>query len=393
MHQYPTPPASARARQVQGCVFEDKPWEKPDAKPFVRIEKVSKSFGGFEAVHELSLDIYKGEFFTLLGGSGCGKSTLLRMLAGLEQPTSGRIIIDGEDMTATPPYARPVNMMFQSYALFPHMSVAGNIAYGLKQEKLSKGEIADRVAEALALVQLSDFAKRKPDQLSGGQRQRVALARCLVKRPKLLLLDEPLAALDKNLRERTQFELARIQDQVGITFILVTHDQQEAISLSSRIAVMDAGEIVQVGTPQTIYEYPENRFVANFVGSVNMFEGRVVEDEADHVVIASEEAGCNILINHGISCPPNARLWVGIRPEKLVLSAEKPKDGGYNAAHGMIEDVAYMGASSLFQVKLDSGKLIHLSRPIRFREAEESFTWDQEVWVSWHPSSAVALLS
>ncbi|MFZ5609820.1 MAG: ABC transporter ATP-binding protein [Pseudomonadota bacterium] len=386
-------PSLLRSRQGDACVFVTKPWEQPDARPFVRVERVSKAFGATMAVRDLSLDIHQGEFFTLLGGSGCGKSTLLRMLAGLERPTAGRIIIDGEDMTQTPPYARPVNMMFQSYALFPHMSVAANIAYGLRQEGLGRREIKERVSQALALVQLSDFAKRRPEQLSGGQRQRVALARCLVKRPKLLLLDEPLAALDKNLRERTQFELARIQDQVGITFILVTHDQQEAIALSTRIAVMDAGEIVQVGTPQEIYEYPASRFVANFVGSVNLFEGRVVEDEADHVVIDSHEAGCSILIDHGITCPPHARVWAAVRPEKLLLSHTRPAEAAHNATEGVIEDIAYMGASSLFQIKLKSGKLIQLSRPIRAREAEQSFTWDQPVWVSWHPSSAVALLT
>ena len=388
-----SPPALARDRRDDSCVFVDRPWEKPEAEPFLEIEDVTRSFGRERAVAGVSLGVHKGEFFTLLGGSGCGKSTLLRMLAGLETPDRGRILIDGEDMTGVPPWKRPVSMMFQSYALFPHMSVAANVAYGLRQERLARGEIADRVAEALALVELGDFAGRKPDRLSGGQRQRVALARSLVKRPKLLLLDEPLAALDKSLRERTQFELARIQDRVGITFILVTHDQQEAIALSSRIAVMDAGRIVQTGTPQDIYEFPANRLVAGFVGSINMFEGRVVEDEADRVVIDCAGAGCRVRVDHGITCPPNARVWVAIRPEKIVLTREPPADPAVNAVHGMIEDVAYQGATSLYLLRLPSGRLLQVSRPIRVREAERTLSWDEAAWASWHATAPVVLLS
>ena len=266
----------------------DSPWLDRDAEPLIKIENVSKKFGDFTAVDGVNLDIYKWELFSLLGGSGCGKTTLLRMLAGFEVPTSGNIWIDGGDMSTVPPYERPTNMMFQSYALFPHMSVEKNIAFGLQQDNKPKSEIADRVHEVLKLVELQDYKKRKPQQLSGGQRQRVALARALVKEPKLLLLDEPLAALDKRLRKQTQFELANIQEQVGITFIVVTHDQEEAMTLSSRIAVMDAGKFVQIGTPTEIYEFPETRFVADFIGSANILDGRVIEESADHVLVQTE---------------------------------------------------------------------------------------------------------
>ncbi len=275
---------SPRATQQK---FE--PWTDPDAKPYVRIEKVTKKFGDFIAVDDVSLSIYKKEIFCLLGASGCGKTTLLRMLAGFERPTSGRIFIDGVDMTSIPPYERPVNMMFQSYAIFPHMTVEQNVAFGLKQEGLSKDEIGSRVNDMLNLVKLGQFAKRKPHQLSGGQRQRVALARSLVKKPKLLLLDEPLAALDKKLREHTQFELINIQETLGVTFVVVTHDQEEAMTLSTRIGLMNHGEIVQVGTPSEIYEYPNSRFVSEFIGSVNMFEGRLVEDEPSYVRIGCDD--------------------------------------------------------------------------------------------------------
>src|ERR1700674_5836166 len=264
------------------------PWNDPATRPYVEVDRVTKSFGDFKAVDDVSLKIYKGEIFCLLGASGCGKTTLLRMLGGFETPSSGRIFIDGEDMTGVPPYERPVNMMFQSYALFPHMSVEQNVAFGLKQDRVPKSEITERVATMLDLVKLGSFAKRKPHQLSGGQKQRVALARSLVKRPKLLLLDEPLGALDRKLREHTQFELLSIQNKLGVTFIVVTHDQGEAMTLASRIGVMNHGQIVQIGTPLDIYEYPQSKFVADFVGSVNLFEGRLVEDEADHVRISCE---------------------------------------------------------------------------------------------------------
>src|ERR1700761_9357832 len=277
-----------------GAAVKTAPWRDPAARPYVEIERVTKSFGDFKAVDDVSLKIYKGEIFCLLGASGCGKTTLLRMLGGFETPTSGKILIDGEDMTGVPPYERPVNMMFQSYALFPHMNVEQNVGFGLKQDRLPKNEIQERVATMLDLVKMSEFAKRKPHQLSGGQRQRVALARSLVKRPKLLLLDEPLGALDKKLREHTQFELMSLQDQLGVTFIVVTHDQEEAMTLASRIGVMNHGEIIQAGTPSEIYEFPNSRFVADFVGSVNLFEGKLIEDEPQFVRIGSSELGGTI---------------------------------------------------------------------------------------------------
>jgi putrescine transport system ATP-binding protein len=296
------------------------PWSDPTARAYVQIERVTKSFGDFKAVDDVSLKIYKGEIFCLLGASGCGKTTLLRVLGGFETPSSGRILIDGEDMTGVPPYERPVNMMFQSYALFPHMTVEQNVAFGLKQDRVPKAEIAERVATMLDLVKLGGFGKRKPHQLSGGQKQRVALARSLVKRPKLLLLDEPLGALDKKLREHTQFELIGLQDKLGVTFLVVTHDQEEAMTLASRIGVMDHGEIVQAGTPLEIYEFPSSKFVADFVGTVNIFEGKLIEDEPEHVRIGSDELGGTIYISHGISAAPEAIVWAAIRPEKIFMS-------------------------------------------------------------------------
>src|SRR5690606_26770461 len=304
---------------------DTRPWRDAAAKPFVRIRDVTKKFGDAAAVSRVSLDIFKGELFCLLGGSGSGKSTLLRMLAGFEEPTVGSIEIDGQDMAGVPPYQRPVNMMFQSYALFPHMNVWSNIAYGLKRDHLSKDEIAARVAELLKLVKLEPYAQRKPHQLSGGQRQRVALARSLAKRPKLLLLDEPLGALDKKLREETQFELVKIQETLGVTFIVVTHDQEEAMSLATRIGVMNQGEIAMIGEPHDIYEFPNSRFVAGFIGSVNMFEGVVTEDEDDHVRIRSAELGSDIYVSHGVDCAPDQTLWWAIRPEKITLTRERPQ--------------------------------------------------------------------
>src|SRR6185312_11288598 len=343
---------------------DTRPWRDPSAKPFVRIRNVTKKFGDVSAVWDVSLDIYKSELFCLLGGSGSGKSTLLRMLAGFETPTSGTIEIDGQDMTQVAPYNRPVNMMFQSYALFPHMTVEQNVAYGLKRDGLPKAEITARVAELLTLVKLQDYGARKPHQLSGGQRQRVALARALAKRPKLLLLDEPLGALDKKLREETQFELVKIQETLGVTFIVVTHDQEEAMSLATRIGVMNQGEIAMIGEPTDIYEFPNSKFVAGFIGSVNMVEGVVTEDEPGHVRIRSTELGTDIYVEHGVDCAPDQRLWWAIRPEKITLSRDKPaaEFEGANVTHGTVEDVVYLGDMTVFQVVLESGKRLRVTK-------------------------------
>ena len=358
--------------------------------PYIRIAGVTKKFGDFVAVDDVTLDIQRGEIFCLLGGSGCGKTTLLRMLAGFEAPTAGRIEIDGADMAGVPPYERPVNMMFQSYALFPHMTVEQNVAFGLKQEGLGRAEIDTRVAAMLDIVKLGDYARRKPHQLSGGQRQRVALARALVKKPKLLLLDEPLGALDKKLREQTQFELVNIQEQLGVTFVIVTHDQEEAMTLATRIGVMNQGRIVQVGTPREIYEYPGTRFVADFIGNVNLFEGRLLEDEPGHVLIDAPELGAPIFVGHGISSAPGARVWAAIRPEKIHLTREPPA-GTNNRASGIVKDIAYMGDASIYLVQLDSGRVVRVTQPNSFRQADDQLAWDERVWIGWHESSCVVL--
>ena len=364
------------------------PWLNPHAEAYIRVENVTKRFGTFVAVNNVSLKVFKGEIFCLLGGSGCGKTTLLRMLAGFEPPSSGAVFIDGQDMAGIPPYERPVNMMFQSYALFPHMSVAGNVAFGLEQEKLKREEINRRVEEILDIVKLGEYAKRKPHQLSGGQRQRVALARSLVKRPKLLLLDEPLGALDRKLREHTQFELLSIQEKLGVTFVVVTHDQEEAMTLSSRVGVMNRGEIVQVGTPRQIYEFPASRLVADFIGSVNLFEGQLTEDEQDHVRVKCEELGTPVYVDHGMSAPPLALCWVAVRPEKIVLGREQPATAD-NWTHGTIHDMAYMGDMTVFVVKLDSGRQVRVTQANRTRKPEEQFVWDESVYLSWDASSPV----
>ena len=366
------------------------PWTDPDAKPYVRIEKVTKKFGDFVAVDDVSLDIFKKEIFCLLGASGCGKTTLLRMLAGFERPTSGKIFIDGIDMTLIPPYERPVNMMFQSYAIFPHMTVEQNVAFGLKQEGLPKDEIAQRVNDMLNMVKLGPFGKRKPHQLSGGQRQRVALARALVKKPKLLLLDEPLAALDKKLREHTQFELINIQETLGVTFIVVTHDQEEAMTLSTRIGLMNHGEIVQVGTPDQMYEYPNSRVVSEFIGSVNMFEGRLTDDEPSFVRIACDDLEAPIYVDHGVSSAPDATVWAAIRPEKITITREKPTEPD-NWASAVVQDIAYMGDMSIYLLRLDSGKVVRVTQPNAYRHADDRITWDERVYLHWHATSPVVV--
>ena len=373
-----------------GAAAKAQLWNDPTARPYVQVEHITKSFGDFKAVDDVSLKIYKGEIFCLLGASGCGKTTLLRMLGGFETPTAGKIFIDGEDMTGVPPYERPVNMMFQSYALFPHMNVEQNVAFGLKQDRLPKAEIEQRVATMLDLVKMGDFARRKPHQLSGGQRQRVALARSLVKRPKLLLLDEPLGALDKKLREHTQFELISLQDKLGVTFVVVTHDQEEAMTLASRIGVMNHGEIVQAGTPSEIYEFPSSKFVADFVGSVNMFEGKLIEDEPQYVRIGSPELGATIYVSHGISAPPEATVWAAVRPEKIFMSTTAPVGGPDNVVRGAVQDIAYLGDLSIYLVRLPTGKIVRVTQPNTSRHAE-AITWEQQVYLSWDATSPVVV--
>jgi len=378
----------ANARPEQ----RSEPWKDPGATPYVRIEKITKNFGEFVAVDDVSLNIYRGEIFCLLGGSGCGKTTLLRMMAGFEVPTAGSIWIDGVDVTAMPPYERPVNMMFQSYALFPHMSVRKNVAFGLRQDKLPASEIDDRIAEILKLVRMEQYIDRAPHQLSGGQRQRVALARALVKQPKLLLLDEPLAALDRKLREHTQFELLNIQETLGVTFVVVTHDQEEAMTLATRIGVMNHGEIVQVGTPSDIYEYPISRFVADFIGSVNMFEGRLIEDEPDYVRVASDELGGTFHVGHGVSAAPDATVWVALRPEKIQVSRDRPDGSGDNRVQGTVSEIAYRGDQSVYLVRLAGGRQVRVTQPNTLRQgAGERIRWDDAVWLSWDSSSPVVV--
>src|SRR5262245_56540516 len=366
------------------------PWADPGARPYITFENVTKKFGNFIAVNNLSLSVYEREFFALLGASGCGKSTLLRMLAGFDEPTSGRILLDGQDLRGIPPYRRPVNMMFQSYALFPHMTVEQNIAFGLKQEGMPKADIEKRVADMLKLVKLTQFAKRKPHQLSGGQRQRVALARSVAKRPKVLLLDEPLGALDKKLREETQFELMDLQQELGLTFMVVTHDQEEAMTMADRIAIMDKGEVMQVATPTEIYEAPSSRFVANFVGNVNLFEGRVVNRDQRGIRIEST-GGMTIQTESAGDAEPGKDVWFAIRPEKVRVSSRKPAADGVNSAEGEIWDIAYLGDMTMYRVRLDDGRVIKTSALNSARVAEDPLTWHDRAWISFQPDAGVVL--
>jgi len=365
---------------------------KTTDRPYLQIAGLVKKFGDNLAVDHVDLNIQQHEIFALLGSSGCGKSTLLRMLAGMERPTSGKVILDGQDVTMLAPYDRPMNMMFQSYALFPHMSVEENIAFGLVQDKLPKGEINARVMEMLDLVQLRKYAKRKPYQLSGGQQQRVALARSLAKRPKMLLLDEPLGALDKKLRQQTQLELVNTLEKVGVTCIMVTHDQEEAMTMATRIGIMSEGQLLQVGTPSEIYEYPNCRFTAEFIGETNLFPGQVVVDEPDRVEIESSQLGNRILIDHGITGPKGMEVWTSIRPEDVRLD-RRPPAAGHNAAQGKVEDIAYLGSFSIYHVKLASGKVVKSTVPSsRWYEAnEEPPTWGDPVFVSWRADLPVVL--
>jgi putrescine transport system ATP-binding protein len=369
----------------------------PDAagEPLVRFAGVSKRFGDVPAVNKLSLDIHQGEFFALLGPSGCGKTTLLRMLAGFEPPDEGRVLLAGEDLAAVPPHRRPVNMMFQNYALFPHLTVAGNIAFGLRQDGLAKPAIAARVDEMLALVKLEGLDGRKPDQLSGGQRQRVALARSLAKRPKVLLLDEPMAALDKKLREETQYELMDLQARLGTTFVIVTHDQEEAMTVAHRIAVMDRGEIVQAATPAEVYEQPKSRWVAAFIGDVNLIEGGIVEADGMGAVI-EDGAGRRYHVAEANGAATGARVAIALRPEKLRIAAAAagtaaPGIDGENAVRGRVWDIGYLGDTSVYKVRLADGTEMKASVANVTRIVERPIGWDDEVLLSWAPSAAVLL--
>ena len=368
------------------------PWLDSTQKPYIQIKNVTKRFGDFAAIDNLTLDIYKNEFFSLLGPSGCGKTTLLRMLAGFEKITDGKILLDGEDISEIPPHLRPINMMFQSYALFPHMTVEKNIAFGLKQDKMPENLINQRVEEMLELVELTEFAKRKPNQLSGGQSQRVALARSLAKRPKLLLLDEPLGALDKRLREQTQFELMDIQEKLKVTFVIVTHDQEEAMTVSSRIGVMDSGNLIQVATPAEIYEAPINKDVADFIGDVNLLKGIYKGQNEIGTQLLSEDSNSIVYATQKVDAAIGNQLWFALRPEKLEISKRLPKNE-HNILKGTIEDIAYGGSFSTYHVKLKNGKILKAIRANRERTKEHHLTWGDEVFLQWAPHSAVVLLS
>ena len=368
------------------------PWADPGAKPLVEFRSVTKRYGEVTAVADLSLAIYRNEFFALLGPSGCGKTTLMRMLAGFEEPDAGAVLLEGADLAGLPAHRRPTNMMFQSYALFPHMSVWDNIAFGLKQEGMAKADIAARVEEMLALVKLEGFARRRPDQLSGGQRQRVALARSLAKRPKVLMLDEPLGALDRKLREATQFELMDLQAELGMTFLMVTHDQEEAMTMADRIAVMDHGRIVQIGPPEEIYETPRNRHVAEFVGDVNILPGRLAAVEGEMVTVETAAAGRLELDESEVAAGPGSEVFVAIRPEKIAIGHDEPAQA-VNRVEGEVWDIGYLGDFTMMQVKVggDDGPLMKVAVANRTRRVERPIAWDDRVWLSWDVEAGVLL--
>jgi len=367
------------------------PWADRTLQPLLRIEGLSKRFGAFAAVDHLSLDIYQGEFFALLGPSGCGKTTLLRLIAGFERASAGRILLDGVDLATVPPHRRPVNMMFQSYALFPHLTVEANVAFGLKQEGLPKLQIGERVADMLALVKLENFGRRKPHELSGGQRQRVALARSLVKRPRVLLLDEPMAALDKKLRGETQFELMDLQRRLGLTFIIVTHDQSEAMTVADRIAVMDRGRLMQVAPPTEIYEQPNSRWVADFIGNVNLFEGRLGDDGTS---VEGTAVG-RLRVAAKIDAEPRSTVWVAVRPEKMRIVPSEPSPGPpaalENCVAATVVDIGYLGDLSIYKLRTDDGVPMQAAIANTGRLTERAIGWDGKVWLSFPPEAAIVL--
>jgi putrescine transport system ATP-binding protein len=365
------------------------PWKDPAKEPFVRFENITKKFDDFVAVKNVTLDIYEREFFALLGPSGCGKSTLLRMLAGFERPTEGRTIVAGQDITELPPYERPVNMMFQSYALFPHMTVEGNIGFGLRQEGMTKDKIAERVDEAMAMLELQKFAKRKPNQLSGGQQQRVALARAIAKKPRLVLLDEPLGALDKKLRQQAQFELMHIQETTGTTFIIVTHDQEEAMTVASRIAVMDKGDLVQVATPGEIYENPKTRYIAGFIGDVNVFSGKVSGVSEGCIEINAND-GYKFKTRSTEPVTVGQEVWLALRPEKIRIAHEQPQSA-INAIPGKVEDIGYLGSISHYHVRTASGERVTALRANAAHTVERPISWEDNVWLDWPVDAGVVL--